>query len=74
MGERLGFLGWVREVWDFQEGKHGGTRTSRTRTAAPSLMMKPSRALSKGREACCGLPLKLVLKDRERSNPVKARG
>lgn len=41
---------------------------------APSLMINPSRALSKGREACCGLLLKFVLKERERSNPVKARG
>lgn len=55
-------------------GRRGGFCTSRTRTAAPSPMMKPSRALSKGREACCGRLLNFVAKDRERSKPVKARG
>lgn len=48
--------------------------TSRTRITAPSLMTKPLRLLSKGREACCGLSLNDVANERERSNPVKARG
>lgn len=37
-------------------------------------MTKPERAASKGREAAEGLELKEVVRERERSKPMKARG
>lgn len=48
--------------------------TSSTITPAPSPITKPLRLASKGREASSGQWLKLVVRDRDRSNPVKARG
>ena len=56
-------------------GTRSGERsTSRTKTAAPSPITNPSRAASKGRDACSGLSLNAVVRERERSNPVKANG
>ena len=49
-------------------------RDSRTSIAAPSPITKPERAASKGREAAGGLELKDVVRERERSKPMKARG
>ena len=37
-------------------------------------MTKPERAASKGREETEGLALKEVVRERERSKPVRARG
>ncbi len=37
-------------------------------------MTKPSRPLSKGREASCGVSLKDVDKERDLSKPVNAKG
>lgn len=51
-----------------------GNFTSRTRIAAPSLMTKPLRSLSNDRDASCGVSLKDVAKERDRSKPVNARG
>ncbi len=54
--------------------KGEGEGTSRTKTAAPSPITNPSLAASNGREAWCGVSLKDVERERDRSKPVNARG
>ena len=48
--------------------------TSRTKTAAPSPMINPLRAASKGRDARWGALLKVVDSEWERSKPVNTSG
>lgn len=71
-GRSVGEIKWV--VTKISGTRSGERLTSRTKTAAPSPITKPLRAASKGRDACSGSSLNAVVRERERSNPVKAKG